>query len=97
MEAVQSETLLKAVKCTDEVFHLRLYDWFIDRQLSSMLLDLETPYIQRYLEMHFANRDENCKDLLWKYLAKHRHNMQAARVLDELSQSPDLYNVYQSA
>lgn len=70
---------------------MKLYDWLVSEHLGSLLLDIETPFILPFLESKYAARDDLCKDLFWKYLARHGRFMDAAKILDSLASSPELY------
>lgn len=91
MEKLQAETLACAVKSKDEAFHLRLYEWFIDHRMSHLLLNINSPLILNFLQSRFVKRVDTAKDLLWKYLAKHAQYLQAAKILDEMATSTELY------
>ena len=79
-----------AISAKDEVFHARLYEWLVQERLGHLLLDYETPYLMQFLENKFKERNETCRDLLWKYLARQGKYMDAAHILDIMSRSPDL-------
>lgn len=90
IERMQKETLGRAVKSRDELFHLRMYDWLIFEHLGSLILDMDTPFVASYLETKFAEHNDPCKDMLWKYLARHGRYLEAAKILDQLTTSPEL-------
>lgn len=92
MERLQAETLSHAIKSKDEAFHLRLYEWFIDNRMSHLLLGINSPFVLNFLQSRFVERVDAAKDLLWKYLAKQARYLQAARILDEMATSPELYS-----
>ncbi|PJF18270.1 Nuclear pore complex, Nup155 component [Paramicrosporidium saccamoebae] len=50
---------------------------------------METPYLLAYLESRFLDHSEACRDLLWKYLARHGRFIDAAKILDQLASSPE--------
>ncbi len=97
VERLQKETLGRAIRSRDELFHTRLYDWLISQHLSSLILDLDTPFIVPFLEVKFSTCQDEFKDILWRYLARHGQFVQAARILDELAVSPELYECAPSA
>lgn len=90
IEKLQKETLLKVAKSRDELFHMKFYEWLINNNLSFLLMDLETPFILVFLEARFMEHSDACKDLLWKYLARHGRYFDAARVLNSLVLAPEL-------
>lgn len=89
-EQLQKDVLTMAVRSQDELFHLKLYEWLISEHFGSLLLDIETPFILPFLESKYATRDDACKDLFWKYLARHGRFMEAAKLLDSIASSPEL-------
>jgi hypothetical protein len=67
-----------------------MYDWLIFEHLGSLILDMDTPFVASYLETKFAEHNDPCKDMLWKYLARHGRYLEAAKILDQLTTSPEL-------
>lgn len=70
----------------DEVFHYCFYDWFISKGVNERLLEVDTPYIQSYLEIK-AKSDINIANLLWVYYQRHQNYYAAAQVLFVLAKS----------
>lgn len=70
----------------DELFHNLFYDWYESRGLRERLLDIESPYIEGYLERK-ARQSVDFADLLWQYHARKTAYIDAARVLYDLSRS----------
>lgn len=91
LEHIRKETLTRAIRSRDELFHFRLYEWLVSEQLSSLILDIQTPFLVQFLERKFMERSDQYKDILWKYLARHGRFLDAAKILDQLALSPELY------
>lgn len=70
----------------DELFHNVFYDWYESRGLRDRLLEVQSPYIQPYLERK-ATQSIELADLFWQYLARHGSYWEAAQVLYNLSRS----------
>lgn len=78
-----------AFQAKDELFHFKLYQWLVDNQSSSILIEAETAFVLSFLQEKFASRDDACRDLLWRYLAKRGQGIAAARILEELATSTE--------
>lgn len=70
----------------DELFHYLFYDWYRSRGLQDRLLDIQSPFIQMYLERKSTESLEMAT-LLWEFHAKNSAYFEAAQVLYELSRS----------
>lgn len=70
----------------DELFHNLFYDWYRSRGLQERLLDIQSPYIQTYLERKSSGSVEMA-NLLWQFHAKNSSYLEAAQVLYDLSRS----------
>ncbi|KIM34387.1 hypothetical protein M408DRAFT_94881 [Serendipita vermifera MAFF 305830] len=77
-----------AFSSPDSVFHARLYDWCMERGLTDILLNSQTPFIEEHLSRTPLSRER--LELLWQYHVKNGHYLHAARVLFELAKTPDL-------
>ncbi|KAK9246709.1 Nup133 N terminal like-domain-containing protein [Lipomyces tetrasporus] len=84
--ALQTETYVVAYSSRDELFHYWFYDWFVSRGLANRLLEVDTPYIESYLERNSATNIEQA-NLLWLFYAKKDQFYKAGQVLYRLSQS----------
>ncbi|KAG5513990.1 hypothetical protein PMAC_000612 [Pneumocystis sp. 'macacae'] len=83
---LRDDTYKTAYLSKDELFHYSLYDWYVERGMLERILNIETPYVQAYLERKSIN-DLDLADLLWQYHSRHGSFYEAARVLYELAQS----------
>ena len=75
----------------DELLHIALYTWLIDHHLSSILLQLECPTLEPFLQQAASNVVQilpqvTAMDLLAKYYEKHERYLQAAKVLSRLAE-----------
>ncbi|KAK7207127.1 Non-repetitive/WGA-negative nucleoporin C-terminal-domain-containing protein [Myxozyma melibiosi] len=83
---LQLETYGIAYDSRDELFHYFFYDWFMERGLSGRLLDIDTPYIEQYLQRN-ALLNLEIADLLWTFYCKKEEFLAASEVLYRLSRS----------
>lgn len=81
------QMLRLAQRCTDELFHISLYEWLVAAGLPDKLLELSSPYLQPYLvRMSSLQQDKlTYLDLLWRFHQKSGAFGAAARVLARLS------------
>uniref|UniRef100_A0A672HEV3 Nucleoporin 155 n=1 Tax=Salarias fasciatus TaxID=181472 RepID=A0A672HEV3_SALFA len=76
-----------AQRSQDELFHIALYNWLIQADLTDKLLEVNSPYLEEHL-MHMIKQDQSKvhnKDLLWRYYEKNRNFGKAAHVLARLA------------
>ncbi|XP_061590072.1 nuclear pore complex protein Nup155 isoform X2 [Cololabis saira] len=76
-----------AQRSQDELFHIALYNWLIQADLTDKLLELNSPYLEEHL-MHMIKKDQSKVhnlDLLWRYYEKNRDFGKAAHVLARLA------------
>ncbi|XP_031414368.1 nuclear pore complex protein Nup155 [Clupea harengus] len=76
-----------AQRSQDELFHIALYNWLIQADLTDKLLEVNSPYLEDHL-MHIIKQDLNKvrnMDLLWRYYEKSRNFGKAAHVLARLA------------
>ncbi|XP_018603651.1 nuclear pore complex protein Nup155 isoform X2 [Scleropages formosus] len=87
--AAHFEQLLSlAQKSQDELFHIALYNWLIQADLTEKLLEINSPYLEEHL-MRMIKQDQNkvrSMDLLWRYYEKSRSFSKAAHVLARLAE-----------
>ncbi|KAK9237030.1 Nup133 N terminal like-domain-containing protein [Lipomyces kononenkoae] len=83
---LQKETYAVAFSSRDELFHYWFYDWYVSRGLANRLLEVDTPYIESYLERNSTTSIEQA-NLLWLFYAKKDQFYKAGQVLYRLSQS----------
>ncbi|KAL0183115.1 hypothetical protein M9458_022490, partial [Cirrhinus mrigala] len=76
-----------AQRSQDELFHIALYNWLIQADLTDKLLEVNSPYLEDHL-MHMIKQDQSKvrnMDLLWRYYEKNRSFGKAAHVLARLA------------
>ncbi|XP_034048068.1 nuclear pore complex protein Nup155 [Thalassophryne amazonica] len=76
-----------AQRSQDELFHIALYNWLIQADLTDKLLEISSPHLEEHL-MHMIKQDQNKvhnMDLLWRYYEKNRNFGKAAQVLARLA------------
>ncbi|TKS84459.1 Nuclear pore complex protein [Collichthys lucidus] len=76
-----------AQRSQDELFHIALYNWLIQADLTDKLLEVNSPYLEDHL-MHMIKQDQSKvhnMDLLWRYYEKNRNFGKAAHVLARLA------------
>ena len=79
-----------AQRSQDELFHIALYNWLIQADLTDKLLEVNSPFLEEHL-MHMIKQDQSKvrnMDLLWRYYEKSRSFGKAAHVLARLA---DMY------
>ncbi|CAF99212.1 unnamed protein product, partial [Tetraodon nigroviridis] len=81
------QMLSLAQRSQDELFHIAMYNWLIQADLTDKLLEVNSPYLEEHL-MHMIKQDQNKvhnMDLLWRYYEKNRSFGKAAHVLARLA------------
>ncbi|XP_046717690.1 nuclear pore complex protein Nup155 [Silurus meridionalis] len=76
-----------AQRSQDELFHIALYNWLIQADLTDKLLEVNSQYLEDHL-MHMIKQDQSKvrnMDLLWRYYEKNRSFGKAAHVLAKLA------------
>ncbi|KAI2623698.1 nucleoporin-domain-containing protein [Xylaria nigripes] len=71
---------------TDEVFHLDLYDWYIEEGWTERLLSIESPYITTFLR-RLASQNVAHAELLCRFYTMRSLYFNAAQVQLELAES----------
>ncbi|MGH0162158.1 UNVERIFIED_CONTAM: hypothetical protein FKN15_049564 [Acipenser sinensis] len=80
-----------AQRSNDELFHIALYNWLIQADLTDKLLEVNSPYLEDHL-MRMIKQDQNkvCyMDLLWRYYEKNKSFNKASHVLARLADMHD--------
>ncbi|XP_062607131.1 nuclear pore complex protein Nup155-like [Saccostrea cucullata] len=87
-EKHKEEVFRMSLKSDDELFHVALYDWFFNANLTEKLLEVQTPFIEPYLKRKATCSSEaiGALDMLWKYYEKCRNFSAAARILSRLAE-----------
>ncbi|KAI0452033.1 Non-repetitive/WGA-negative nucleoporin C-terminal-domain-containing protein [Xylaria acuta] len=71
---------------TDEVFHVDLYDWYIQQGWTERLLAIESPHVTPFLR-RLATQDVAHAELLCRFYTMRSMYFNAARVQSDLAQS----------
>jgi nuclear pore complex protein Nup155 len=85
-----SEVFQACVKSTDEIFHTKLYEWLCEKNLSSKLLEVQSPFIESFLK---KKAESDCYsthhlDLMWRFYERRGNFYGAAQILDKLACKP---------
>ncbi|KAI0209905.1 hypothetical protein LSAT2_005340 [Lamellibrachia satsuma] len=82
------EVFRLSLKSDDELFHVALYDWLINKSLSEKLLEIQSPHLEDYLKRAASLHPDNLAmlDLLWRYYEKTKNYSAAARILAKLAE-----------
>lgn len=70
----------------DEVFQTDLYDWYLEQGRTERLLEIQSPFVERYLERKSLD-DIVHANLLWKYYAQAERYNDAAAIQLALAKS----------
>lgn len=70
----------------DEVFQTDLYDWYLEQGRTESLLEIQSPFVERYLERKSLD-DIVHANLLWKYYAQAERYNDAAAIQLALAKS----------
>ncbi|KAI1824562.1 nucleoporin-domain-containing protein [Xylaria intraflava] len=71
---------------TDEVFHLDLYEWYIEQGWTERLLSIDTPYVTNFLR-RLASQDVTHAELLCRFYTMRSMYFDAANVQFDLASS----------
>ncbi|KAI0165587.1 nucleoporin-domain-containing protein [Xylariaceae sp. FL1272] len=71
---------------TDEVFHMDLYDWYLQQGWSGRLLEIESKYVITFLR-RLSTQDLAHADLLCRFYTMRGNYYEAAKVQYDLAQS----------
>ncbi|RZC41057.1 nuclear pore complex protein Nup155 [Asbolus verrucosus] len=71
----------------DEILHVALYDWMMNKQMSSELIKVNNSSLETYLLHTSQQSPDNIAviDLLWKYYENNNNHAAAAKILDSLA------------
>jgi nuclear pore complex protein Nup155 len=88
-EAEFESTLSYSLRAHDPLFHFSLYHWMIKSNLTDRLVQVESPYVEEYLQQSISSDHQTqllILDLLWKYYERTRKYGSAARILSKLAE-----------
>lgn len=85
-----NEVFASCIKSADELFHTKLYEWLCEKNLSTRLLEVQSPYVEPFLKKKAEsdNYSTNYLDLMWKFYERRGNFSSAAKILDELACRP---------
>ncbi|XP_072173406.1 nuclear pore complex protein Nup155-like [Diadema setosum] len=78
----------KCLSSEDELFHVALYDWLVNKGLKEQLLEISSPFVEPYIQraVHYNPDGLEMLDLLWKYHEKCKNYPAASRILCKLAE-----------
>lgn len=84
------EVFDSCIKSTDELFHTKLYEWLCEKNLSSKLLDVKSPYVESFLKKKAEcdSYSTSHLDLMWRFYERRGNFFGAAQILDKLASKP---------
>ncbi|XP_052776486.1 nuclear pore complex protein Nup155-like isoform X2 [Mya arenaria] len=84
----KNEVFRLALKSDDELFHVSLYEWLFNMNMTEKLLEIQTPFLEPFLKQRSSYQagDVAALDLLWKYYEKIENYPAAARILARLAE-----------
>lgn len=85
-----NEVFRACIKSSDELFHTKLYEWLCEKNLSSKLLEVQSPFVESFLKKK-AESDcysTNHLDLMWRFYERRGNFFGAAQILDKLASKP---------
>ncbi|CAC5400979.1 NUP155 [Mytilus coruscus] len=87
-EKYKSDVFTLALRSKDELFHVALYDWLCNGNMTEKLLEVQSPFLESYLKRKAGYQGEAVQalDMLWKYYEKLRNFPAAAKILSKLAE-----------
>lgn len=83
----RTEVLNTATSSNDEAFHYVLYDWFVENNLATQLLQLNSSrYLETYLE---KNGESFASELLCRHYIKSENFVAASKILSQMATKYD--------
>lgn len=94
------ETIRAILSTDDEVFHITLYNWLMDRKMFDRLLEIRHEYLDNFLkraadsvvsgkwptaEEASGKGDTRVLDLLWRHHEMNSNHQAAAQILSKLA------------
>ena len=84
------EVFHACIKSSDELFHTKLYEWLCEKNLSTKLLEVRSPFVENFLR---KKAESDCYstshlDLMWRFYERRGKFLNAARILDQLASKP---------
>lgn len=77
-----------ALASDDHLFHVALYQWFVEEGQFDRLLSIRSPYMEDFLTRGTKRHPDSIVlfDLLWKLYEKTRSYAAAAKILSKLAE-----------
>lgn len=74
----------------DELLHVAVYEWMLNKQMFSELLNITQKSLENYLVRATKHNPDAIivYDLLWKYYEKNQNHSAAAQILNTLATKP---------
>jgi len=81
------QVLQQALSSDDELVHVTLYTWLVDKQMMERLLEVRSPHLEPFLKRASASQPDSLPtlDLLWMYYEKNANYSAAARIQSKLA------------
>lgn len=94
------ETIHAILTCDDEMFHISLYNWLLEKRQFDRLLEIKHPYLDSFLQRAadavvsgkwpgggISTNDTRVLDLLWRHHEMNQNHGAAAHILSKLAES----------
>ncbi|KAI8144562.1 Non-repetitive/WGA-negative nucleoporin C-terminal-domain-containing protein [Fennellomyces sp. T-0311] len=78
-----AQVFAAAVAHKDKLFHFALYQWFLEKNMKSELLSVDTPYLIPFFKEYVSEVEG--MDFLWQYYRRREQYYEAAVYLDALA------------
>lgn len=78
-----------SLRYEDKLWHFRLYQWLLERNQRSEILEISSPYVQDFLKCAQATVPDS-DELLWQFLEKQGQFERAAEELIRQAEKPGL-------
>ncbi|KAJ3194003.1 hypothetical protein HK101_003676 [Irineochytrium annulatum] len=86
-ETLRGRAVMEALSANDELYHIYVFDTYIENGWINELLEIDSPYLEGYLTAD--GKSEKKMQILWRYYLKREQVMNAAKVLYYISTSKD--------
>lgn len=85
-----NEVFESCVKSGDERFHTKLYEWLCEKNLSTKLLEVQSPFVEPFLKKKAEsdNYSTTYLDLMWRFYERRGNYFSAAQILEKLASKP---------
>lgn len=85
-----NEVFESCIKSTDELFHTKLYEWLCEKNLSTKLLEVQSPHVETFLKKKAESDSFSTTylDLMWRFYKRRGNFFAAAQILDQLASKP---------